>query len=1455
MAERMWQPSPSPVDSYSDASDGNEDDKWPVKAVVGEEIRLDGTSRYEVRWDNWHRRDGSNTTWVTEKFDGFSLIRRWQRIQERNRNSIADCSLDMEVPWPDDAVHKRLTDHRSQAYDEKLRRRQVAPVSTADWDAEIDKAYGRLQEPERGKANSKLRVRRANPAPASGSSAGVTALSTPLRWSKRSSPALTVSSRDQSTSSGPPPKRGRVGRPRIDSTPTSSPRSAMATPSAFSRKGMMVLTPSSAGSSRELEIAQSTLPSVIISPPTLRGRISSAWNKAAKEARAATVRICPEISDENVPRNLRKFEYMEKGYAFCDNGLQDIFNPSRGVFTMCDCMTCSDASDCPCRDLSKIYDVRGKNNFTTYSEGIFTFEIPRGIEVIECNKHCGCDYDCGNRVAQHPRNIGIEIFDTERCGWGVRALDDIPKGKVLGTYTGRRDDVDKLPEEHQGYLFDLDGTEVRDSENLGGRYSVDSYECGNWTRFVNHSCGPNMEVYCVVYDTIPYVNMPYVAFVASTDIQTGTELTIDYNPYAEQDKKGKRTAKGGEFATSNWDSCVNIPRPDIFSCCSALEHAPHTSTMFLAKSFSELLGFVSIGCWLGAQFPQILENIKQQSCESLALPFLFNWMLGDASNLIGCLLTHQLPFQTYLATYFCCVDCCLLYQFFYYGGNPKTPPITYPRTRSRTTSSAQRLSIDASQYRTMSTTAGNIAAVTALAAYPDTHPEHRYPRKPDGELLNEQSIIQHPSEVPQNEVSDAVLTTLSESFHSESGRKKSVSWSQERHEHPTGGSSRRHMSPVVPRTLHHKSASAAALLARGRSPRREEETEVLPEEQVVETEQRNASRASRRRSAGMVLLGMGVVFSIGRYTGGAQPMVGRGLKTGAVLVPTSSPDLSLAIGLPVAENPPNHLTDPLPSSVDVELPSLPSDAGFSQQRRPDKDTSYDRVVGRIFAWLCTTLYLTSRLPQIWKNYIRKSVEGLSMYLFIFAFLGNFFYVLSILTSPPARLPPPASTEFFRESLPYLLGSGGTFIFDITIVSQSIIYKGRPPRRSYIRSRGNSLVRSAALAEETAGLLRGDTLATTLAHSEWAHAESIAVSRSRSRGRQPNDGSTEPASNQTLAEPRPDHLRNLVFNYLCHNCYLKTAEAFEKDSVVRHLDKDGDEIPDQTIARVGDALDTINSPHGSSTDLSDEMVRNILLRQRIQFEILSGNVAEATALLNRHFPRVLAEDDSDNEMEVTDENVNPSRLEYIGETVNPTHLSLNLRILAFVEACRTIPLVYTPPSREAGSPISLDSDVAMVEASPVKRDLKDEENHQEELLVFAQKLSVTVNALGKSDDRAIYSKELSIVGGLLAYTVPENSPMAKYLHQERRDRVAEQINSAILYHTNMPSVSYLELAVRYTHCLWAILHELRVKVPATHRLGGISLPLGTGSQSTGESEKEPFHEARPFDLQLFLNKRT
>jgi hypothetical protein len=34
---------------------------------------------------------------------------------------------------------------------------------------------------------------------------------------------------------------------------------------------------------------------------------------------------------------------------------------------------------------------------------------------------------------------------------------------------------------------------------------------------------------------------------------------------------------------------------------------------------------------------------------------------------------------------------------------------------------------------------------------------------------------------------------------------------------------------------------------------------------------------------------------------------------------------------------------------------------------PPESPSFKRLFGRTSAWACTTLYLTSRLPQIWKN--------------------------------------------------------------------------------------------------------------------------------------------------------------------------------------------------------------------------------------------------------------------------------------------------------------------------------------------------------------------------------------------------------------------------------------------------------------------------------------------------------
>lgn len=97
------------------------------------------------------------------------------------------------------------------------------------------------------------------------------------------------------------------------------------------------------------------------------------------------------------------------------------------------------------------------------------------------------------------------------------------------------------------------------------------------------------------------------------------------------------------------------------------------------------------------------------------------------------------------------------------------------------------------------------------------------------------------------------------------------------------------------------------------------------------------------------------------------------------------------------------------------------------------------VIGLIFAWICTALYLMSRLPQILKNRRRKSVEGLSPALFAFAACGNLTYSCSVL------LHPGHTRESLLEAVPYLIGSAGTLIFDATIFLQFLWYRSKNTR--------------------------------------------------------------------------------------------------------------------------------------------------------------------------------------------------------------------------------------------------------------------------------------------------------------------------------------------------------------------------------------------------------------------------
>ena len=76
-----------------------------------------------------------------------------------------------------------------------------------------------------------------------------------------------------------------------------------------------------------------------------------------------------------------------------------------------------------CSCLDDLINSEGKKQFP-YSQAKFNTECLRDAfirgrnHIYECNKNCNCNSNCKNRVVQHGRKVGLEIFKTTNRGWG-----------------------------------------------------------------------------------------------------------------------------------------------------------------------------------------------------------------------------------------------------------------------------------------------------------------------------------------------------------------------------------------------------------------------------------------------------------------------------------------------------------------------------------------------------------------------------------------------------------------------------------------------------------------------------------------------------------------------------------------------------------------------------------------------------------------------------------------------------------------------------------------------------------------------------------------------------------------------------------------------------------------------------------------------------------------------------
>ncbi|GFS79563.1 histone-lysine N-methyltransferase NSD2 [Nephila pilipes] len=142
--------------------------------------------------------------------------------------------------------------------------------------------------------------------------------------------------------------------------------------------------------------------------------------------------------------------------------------------------------------------------------------------LMECHPDiCKAKDLCQNQKFQKRQYVSTKVFKTENCGWGLKTLQDVKKGDFVIEYVGeiitheeyRKRSNEKGESSNYYFLY------------LDSRRMIDAGPMGNYSRFINHSCGPNCEMikWSVNGDA-------RIGIFALRDIHAEEELSFSYQP-------------------------------------------------------------------------------------------------------------------------------------------------------------------------------------------------------------------------------------------------------------------------------------------------------------------------------------------------------------------------------------------------------------------------------------------------------------------------------------------------------------------------------------------------------------------------------------------------------------------------------------------------------------------------------------------------------------------------------------------------------------------------------------------------------------------------------------------------------------------------------------------------------------------------------------------------------------
>lgn len=96
------------------------------------------------------------------------------------------------------------------------------------------------------------------------------------------------------------------------------------------------------------------------------------------------------------------------------------------------------------------------------------------------------------------------------------------------------------------------------------------------------------------------------------------------------------------------------------------------------QTISNILGSISLYCWIVVFLPQIYENYARGSSEGLSIDFIIIWLIGDIFNVLGSVMQRVIFTAILLAVYYTLADIILLYQCLKYGNHSLSDSTSSP---------------------------------------------------------------------------------------------------------------------------------------------------------------------------------------------------------------------------------------------------------------------------------------------------------------------------------------------------------------------------------------------------------------------------------------------------------------------------------------------------------------------------------------------------------------------------------------------------------------------------------------------------------------------------------------------------------------------------------------------------------------------------------------------------------